>query len=147
LAFENMRYLEPADRKLILSLYRSSETDDICYKMIISNVKELSDTLSPKHIKDNLMIPIFIIHGIYDDMIDYGQGINLAESLYSSGGVYLHLSDILFNKKVSHFLSNPVKWINGNLKLSNVFYHALAVLHSDKNLKYNPENEPIRFKI
>lgn len=147
LAFENMRYLEPADRKLILSLYRSSETDDICYKMIISNVKELSDTLSPKHIKDNLRIPIFIIHGIYDDMIDYGQGINLAESLYSSGGVYLHLSDILFNKKVSHFLSNPVKWINGNLKLSNVFYHALAVLHSDKNLKYNPENEPIRFKI
>ncbi len=145
--FENIRNLEPADQKSILSLYRGCKNDDVFYKLLNSNIKELSDTLSPKHIKDDVKKPVFIIHGIYDDMIDYGQSVDLAESLSSSGGVYLHLSDILCNKKFSHFLSNPAMWINGGIKLSNVFYHALAVLHSDKNLRYNPENEPIRFKI
>ncbi len=147
LAFENIRNLEPADQKLILSLYRGCENDGVCYKLINSNIKELSDTISPKYIKDDLGIPIFIIHDIYDDMIDYGQSIDLADSLYSSCGIYLHLSDILCKNKINYLLLHPGRWITGAAKLSNVFYHALAVLYSDKNLKYNPENKPIRLKI
>lgn len=130
-AFSDIRHLDPSDRAIVLSAYRDyGRKSKEWLEQLTPKIRELSESLSPVNVRGDLKIPIFLIHGIHDDMIDYGQSVQLSRSLNSSGGVYLHLSDLLHHKDATSFLFNPGKWIIGAAQLSNVFYKILSTLHT-----------------
>jgi len=140
---QHVRSLSEDYQKALVSLLQGSASAqhyEIELKKTLSHPERSAGPVRTKR-------PVFLIHGIHNSLIPFGESLSLSRSIKSRGGVHYHLSAILYPDHIMPLLRNPARWMKGMAALSHTFYRCLACLYSAKNLPHNRGKVPLRFKI
>ncbi len=137
------RDLPADDQTAIVALLQNSwaaRQYEVALKKILSQLDLFTGPLPTER-------PVFLLHGIADTWIPFGETLHLSRRLRSLGGVHYTLSAILYADHIMPLVRNPARWFKGIVGLSALFYRWLACLHSTKNLPCNRAQKPLRFKL
>lgn len=147
IALRNIHRLDVDVKNKLLSIFRGDMEPEEIDRLLKINYQRLEDRVFDPLPEHDLGKPVFLIHNILDRYVDYGQSTMLFARLYSSTGIYLHLTNFLIGDEARSVFSNPARWLRGAAVLSSAFYRLLAVVYTSKNLPYNPMGEPLRYRI
>lgn len=147
IALRNIHRLDVDAKNNLLSIFRGDIEPEEVDRLLKINYQRLENRVFEPLSEHNLGKPVFLIHNILDRYVDYGQSTMLFDRLYSSAGIFLHLTNFLIGDEAMSVFSNPARWFKGAAVLSSVFYRLLAVVYTSKNLPYNPTGKPLRYRI
>jgi len=143
-AFEIAQDLDTETRRLVLSVFRGEMSEEDVWDIVNIDNRDLENLFSSFIPEKDIERPIFIIQSILDEDIDCGQSHRLINTLNSSAGVYLHLTDFITPDGNRTFYSNPARWTWGAFRLIKTLCQIFTRLYSDKNNPYNPTKNAIR---
>ncbi|MCK4640908.1 MAG: hypothetical protein KAU06_06195, partial [Candidatus Marinimicrobia bacterium] len=147
IALRNINYLDVDAKNNLLSIFRRNMEPEEVGRLLKINYQRLENRVFDPLPEHDLGKPVFLIHNILDRYVDYGQSTMLFDRLYSSNGIYLHLTNFLIGDEATSVFSNPARWFKGATVLSGTFYRLLAAVYTSKNLPYNTTGEPLRYRI
>ncbi len=147
IALRNIQRLDVDVKNNLLSIFRGDIEPEEVDRLLKINYQRLENRAFDPLSEYDLGKPVFLIHNILDRYVDYGQSTMLFDRLYSSNGIYLHLTNFLIGDEATSVFSNPARRLKGAAVLSGTFYRLLAAVYTSKNLPYNPEGKPLRYRI
>lgn len=146
-ALRNINCLDVDVKNNLLSIFRGEMEPEEVDRLLKINYQQLENRVFDPLPEHDLGKPVFLIHNILDRYVDYGQSTMLFDRLYSSNGIYLHLTNFLIGDEATSVFSNPARRFKGAAVLSAAFYRLLAAAYTSKNLPYNSEGKPLRYRI
>ena len=147
IALRDIHRLDVDAKNNLLSIFRGDIEPEEVDRLLKINYQRLENRMFDPLPEHDLGKPVFLIHNILDRYVDYGQSTMLFDRLYSSTGIYLHLTNFLIGDEAVSVFSSPARRFKGAAVLSGAFYRLFAAVYTSKNLPYNPEGKPLRYRI